>query len=268
LNHEHRDVVLLKPYREYYDEYASKVDELLREFPLGAPIIGEQAQKKFIALFGEILRLENILVSFDEFVSEALLTDRQGQDYRSIYLDLYAEFRKEKDADKEQIVDDVVFEIELVKQVEINVDYILMLVEKYRDERGDGDDREIRAEISRAIDASPTLRNKKDLIEDFVDSITVDGEIDREWREFIEARRAAELDEIIASENLRREQAIDFIQAAFLAGGIQTSGTAITHILPPSPRFSPDGAHGAKKQRVIARLTDFFERFFGLSANS
>ena len=172
----------------------------------------EAAQKEFIGLFGAILRLQNILTSFDEFTGNAILTDRQGQDYRSVYLDLYAEFRRDKDADKEQINDDVVFEIELIKQVEINVDYILMLVQKYRDERGDGDDKEIRAEISRAVDASPTLRNKKDLIEDFVDSLSVDGEIDQEWRAFIAAKREAELEMIITEENLRPDETRVFVE--------------------------------------------------------
>ena len=146
-NKDARGVVLLRPYGEYYNDYAEKVTELLSGFPLGQPIIGEAEQKRFIALFGSILRLQNILTSFDEFTDDALLTDRQGQDYRSVYLDLYAEFRKDTTGDKEQINDDVVFEIELVKQVEINVDYILMLVQKYRDEHGDGNDKEIRAEI-------------------------------------------------------------------------------------------------------------------------
>jgi type I restriction enzyme R subunit len=175
-------IVLLRPYAEYYDEYADKVTELLQQFPLGTQIVGKSAQKAFIALFGQILRLQNILVSFDDFAGNEILTERQGQDYRSIYLDLYAEFRKDKDAGKESIIDDVVFEIELIKQVEINVDYILMLVQKYRDAKGDGEDKEIRHTISRAIDASPSLRNKKDLIEDFVDSVSASGEIDEEWR--------------------------------------------------------------------------------------
>ncbi|EPH14519.1 HsdR family type I site-specific deoxyribonuclease [Dermabacter sp. HFH0086] len=265
-NKDARGVVLLKPYGEYYNDYAEKAHELLTDFPLGQPIIGESAQKEFIALFGAILRLQNILTSFDEFTGNAILTDRQGQDYRSIYLDLYAEFRKDKDADKEQINDDVVFEIELIKQVEINVDYILMLVQKYRDERGDGDDKEIRAEITRAVDASPTLRNKKDLIEDFVDSLSVDGEIDQEWRAFIAAKREAELDTIIADENLRPDETRVFVETAFRDGQIRTSGTAITKVLPPVSRFSADGGHGEKKQRVIQKLGAFFERFFGLSA--
>ena len=187
-NKDARGVVLLKPYGDYYGEYADKVGELLANFPLGQQIIGESAQKDFIQLLGQILRLENILTSFDDFAGNEILTARQSQDYRSIYLDLYAEFRKDKDADKELINDDIVFEIELIKQVEINVDYILMLVAKYREQFGDGDDKEIRAEISRAVDASPTLRNKKDLIEAFVDSVSVDGAIDEEWQGQLNAR--------------------------------------------------------------------------------
>src|SRR5262249_38821143 len=153
-------------------------------FPLGEPIIGENAQKEFIALLGAILRLQNILTSFDEFAGNELLTERQSQDYRSIYLNLYAEFRGGSEAEKESINDDVVFEIELIKQVEINVDYILMLVQKWREARGNGSDKELEAvmKIQRAIDSSLTLRNKKDLIMDFVDRVSADGEIDEEWR--------------------------------------------------------------------------------------
>lgn len=259
-------VVLLKPYDEYYNDYAEKVTEILAAFPLGVPIVGEAAQKEFIALLGAILRLQNILTSFDEYSGSEILSDRQAQDYRSIYLDLYAEFRKGTDADKELINDDIVFEIELIKQVEINVDYILMLVQKYRDERGDGDDKEIRAEISRAVDSSPSLRNKKDLIENFVDTISVDGEIDQEWRAFIAAKREAELESIIADENLRPDETRVFVETAFRDGQVRTSGTAITKVLPPVSRFSADGGHGEKKQRVIQKLGAFFERFFGLGS--
>ena len=155
--------------------------------------------------------------------------------------------------------------IELIKQVEINVDYILLLVQRYRDERGDGDDKEIRVEISRAVDASPSLRNKKDLIETFVDSLTVDGTVDEEWRVFIAAKRAEELQAIIAEENLRPIETGAFIEAAFRDGAIRTTGTAITKVLPPVSRFS-GGGHGEKKQRVIQKLGAFFERFFGLAS--
>ncbi|PPL18642.1 type I restriction endonuclease subunit R [Microterricola pindariensis] len=263
-NKDARGVVLLKPYGDYYCEYADKVGELLASFPLGQQIVGEAAQKEFIGLFGQILRLENILTSFDEFTGHEILTARQGQDYRSVYLDLYAEFRKDKDADKEIINGDVVFEIELIKQVEINVDYILMLVQKFRSQHGDGDDKEIRAEITRAVDSSPSLRNKKDLIEAFVDSVSVDAAIDEEWQAFIAAQRAAELESIIEDERLRVDETRDFIEKAFRDGALRTTGTAIATVLPPVSRFSAEGGHGEKKQRVIEKLAAYFERFFGL----
>lgn len=264
-NKDAHGVVLLRPYGEYYGEYAEKVSDLLARFPLGTQIVGEQAQKDFIALLGSILRLANILVSFDDFAGDEILTERQSQDYRSVYLDLYAEFRKDLDADRERINEDVVFEIELIKQVEITVDYILMLVVKHRAELGDGDDKEIRAEISRAIDASPSLRDKKDLIEAFVDSVSATGDLDEEWSAHIEAQRTVELDQIIADETLRPDETRAFVERAFRTGGLQASGTAITRILPPTSRFAADGSHGENKQRVLTKLSEYFERFFGLT---
>jgi type I restriction enzyme R subunit len=104
-------------------------------------------------------------------------------------------------------------------------------VQEYRDERGNGEDVEVRAEISRAVDASPTLRNKMDLIENFVDSVSVDGEIDEEGRVFIAARREAELDAIIEGEGLRPDAARAFVEAAFRDGSLRTP-------LAPKTRFS------------------------------
>lgn len=256
-------VVLLKPYGEYYAEYTAKVTELLESFTVGEMPVGEAAQKEFVGLFSAILRLENILKSFDDFDGAELLTDRQHQDLQSTYLRIRDEVRRDDD-EKEVINDDLVFEIELIKQVEITVDYILMLVQKYRDERGDGDDIEVRAEISRAIDSSPSLRNKKDLIEAFVDRVSVRGDVDYEWVAFIAARRDEELAQLIAEENLREDAARAFVTRAFETGALQASGTAITKVLPPVSRFGADGAHGEKKTRVLARLNEFFERYFGL----
>lgn len=262
-NKDAQGVVLLKPYGEYYSEYASRVTELLDTFPPGQQIVGEQAQKDFIALLGAILRLQNILTSFDDFAGNEILTARQLQDYKSEYLDLYASLRRPAD-EKEAINDDIVFEIELIKQVEITVDYILLLVQKYRDERGNGDDKEIRAEITRAIDASPSLRNKKDLIEAFVDRVSITGTVDSEWAAFVAARRDAELRQLITDENLQPDATREFIDRAFRDGALQTTGVAITRVLPPASRFAPGGGHGEKKQRVLDRLAEFFERYFGL----
>jgi type I restriction enzyme R subunit len=266
-NKDAKGIVLLKPYADYHAEYVKLVSDLIAGFPLSEPIIGESNQKHFIALFGAILRLRNILVSFDEFSGNEILSERDFQDYRSVYLNLYQDFRDRTDADKESITDDVVFEIELIKQVEVNVDYILLLVEKWREARGNGSDREMTAltNIERAIDSSITLRNKRDLILAFVDSMSVSADTAEDWSRFVEAKRAEDLDRIIAEEGLKPEETKAFVDGAFRDGAVPTTGTAITKVLPPVSRFSPDSAHAAKKQAVLDRLAAFFERYFGLA---
>lgn len=264
-NKDAKGIVLLKPYAEYYAEYQKKVGELLALFPLDRAITGEAAQKTFIKLFGAILRLKNILTSFDDFTGNEILSERDFQDYQSLYLNLYAEFRSTTEAEKESINEDVVFEIELIKQVEINVDYILMLVEKYLKAKGSGQDKEIRATIERAINASPSLRNKKDLIERFVESVSTTAKVDKEWLAFIAARKAEELEQIIADEGLNTDETKTFVANAFRDGSIPVTGTAITKILPPVSRFSKNNGHSVKKQTVLDKLGAFFERYFGLS---
>jgi type I restriction enzyme R subunit len=263
-NKDAKGIVLLKPYAEYYKEYETRVGDLISGFPLGKAIVGEAAQKAFIKLFGSILRLKNILTAFDDFAGNEILTEREFQDYQSLYLNLYAEFRAMSDADKESINDDVVFEIELIKQVEINVDYILLLVEQYLKKKGTGDDKEIRATIERAINSSPGLRNKKDLIEQFVDSVNTKAKVDAQWQSFVATKKVEELERIITEENLNAEAARNFIDNAFRDGSISVSGTAITEILPPVSRFSKDNGHASKKQAVLDKLVAFFERYFRL----
>jgi len=263
-NKDAKGIVLLKPYGDYYDEYRQRIAELVATFPLDAPIVGEAAQKEFIKLLGAILRLKNILTAFDDFAGHEILSERDFQDYQSLYLNLYADFRSASDAEKERINDDVVFEIELIKQVEINVDYILLLVERYLQAKGSGEDKEIRATIERAVNASPSLRNKKDLIEQFVDSVSTKGKVDAQWLAFVEAKKAAELDQIIADEGLKAEETKVFVDNAFRDGAIPTAGTAITKILPPVSRFARDNGHAVKKQTVLEKLAAFFERYFGL----
>jgi type I restriction enzyme R subunit len=258
-------IVLLAPYGDYYAEYEQQVAKLLQDFPLSEPIIGEGAQKDFIRTLGAILRLRNILTAFDEFAGQEILTARELQDYQSIYLDLYAEFRRDAVAERESITDDIVFEIELIKQVEVNVDYVLMLVRKYLEEHGTGQDTEIRAAIDRAIDSSPSLRNKKELIEQFVDSLTVDAEVDDEWQQYVARRRSEDLDQIIAEEGLNAGATRAFMDSAFRDGALASAGTAITAVIPPTSRFGKANIHAAKKQTVLARLGDFFDRYLGLS---
>ena len=263
-----RGVVLLKPFDDYYSEYEARVSELLEKFPPGEQIVGERAEKDFIGLFGSLLRLLNILRAFDDFAGKELLTPRQEQDYQGLYVGLHREYTRKDAVDKERINEDVLFEIELVKQVEVNVDYILMLVEKYRSERGDGDDKEIRAEISRAVDASPTLRNKKDLVENFVDSISADGSVDAEWVAYVAAQREAELTGIIGEENLRPTETRLFVDLAFTTGELPTGGTGLTGIMPRTSWFAPQNNLGEKKRRVLKKLEAFFDRFAGLGSGA
>lgn len=263
---EAKSIAIIKPFADYYKEYKRQVTELTKKFPVGVPITSEAAQKEFLSEFGFILRLQNILTSFDAFEGKELLSQRDIQDYQSVYLDIYTTLRQQKSADKESILDDIVFEIELIKQVEINVDYILKLVDDYRKRKGDKEGEDIRAQIRRAVDASPTLRNKKDLIEAFVDSVSASSEVGPEWREFIEKCRAEELELIIQEENLKPDKTQRYIAAAFQSGRLQTAGTEIVSILPPTSRFAKTDGHSEKKQRVIDKLSAFFDRFFGLLA--
>jgi type I restriction enzyme R subunit len=265
-NEDARGIVLLKPFADYYDVYVERVAELEELFPLSEEWRGESAVKMFIRLFGSILRLRNILTSFDEFAGNEILSERDYQDYQSLYLDYYGDLRRAADSEKESIIEDIVFEIELVKQVEVNVDYILMLVEQYREERGDGTDREVEtlARIRRAIDSSISLRNKRDLILAFVDRVSVDSDVKEEWHRYVEARRDEELEHLIADEGLDPDATRAFVERAFRNGSIPATGAAVTGILPPTSRFLADDSYGIKKQTVLDRLAAFFDRYFAL----
>lgn len=266
-------IVLLKTFDEYYHGYEDGdkhirgyqdlVNELLEKFPLWERILWEQAQKEFIKLYGWILKVRNILSTFDEFGDKDILTDRDVQDYHSMYIDLYNEFRKGKEDEKENINDDLVFEMELIKQIEINIDYILELIKKYHNDHTQN--KEILVDINRAIESSVELRNKKDLIEQFIQSLDVSSIVDEEWITFVEKKKKAELQKIIDEEKLNLEETYKFIENSFRDGAIPSTWTGITKILPPVSRFNPDGERTQKRQAVIGRLQNFFERFFDIS---
>jgi type I restriction enzyme R subunit len=138
-------------------------------------------------LYGGILKVRNILSTFDEFAGNEILTERDVQDYHSIYINLYNEFRKTDDGDKENINDDVVFEMELIKQVEINIDYILELIRRFH--ASNQEDKEILVDINKAIDSSIELRNKKELIEQFISTLEVSTDIDSDWQTFVDKKK-------------------------------------------------------------------------------
>ena len=262
-------IVVLRKFEDYYsgfdDEngkhhlgYEELVDELIREFPVGQPIVLEEKQKVFAKLFGNLLKAVNLLQCFDEFKDKVLISERDMQDYQSMYIDVYNKFRGREKHDKEDITEDLVFEIELVKQVEVNIDYIMLLVTKYQSEHGGN--AEIRLSISKAIDSSIELRNKKDLIENFIDSLTPEvTDVDVVWHEYIERQKEQELENIITEERLKPEETRRFVEASFRDGAIRENGTEVAAILPPMSRFSKDRA--TKKETVLSRLKAFFERF-------
>lgn len=266
-------IVLLKAYADYYNGYKdgekeirgyeSLVKELLERFPVGERIIGEQNQKDFIKLYGAVLRVRNILVTFDEFAGNEILSHRDVQDYHSTYIDLYNEFRKGKEDEKENINDDLVFEMELIKQVEINIDYVLGLIKQYHEDHTKN--RELLVDINKAIDSSVELRNKKDLINQFITTLDVHSMVDEDWQKFVEEKKVEELEQIITNENLDRDATYTFIRNAFRDGNVSTTGTAITKVLPPVSRFSPTGERTKKRESVLTKLTGFFERFFDIS---
>ena len=264
-------IVLLKTYDEYYQGYeqdgehkpgyAELIERIQAEFPIGEAIIGEEAQKTFIRLFGAILRLKNILTAFDEFAGNEILSDRDFQDYQSAYIDLYQTYKNNTDADKENINDDIVFELELIKQIEVNIDYILMLVAKYHE--SNCTDKEILTAIDKAVNSSIELRSKKDLIERFISRINVDTKVDEDWHTFVIKQKEHDLSVIIEEENLKSAETKRFVAGSFRDGALKTTGTDIDKILPPGSRFS-GGGRVEKKEGVILKLMAFFEKYLGL----
>ena len=264
-------IVLLKKYEDYYygynDEkghhagYAEIIALLKEKFPLGVEIQGEDAKKEFVNLFGSLLRVRNILTAFDRFEGDNQIPDRDLQDYQSNYLDIYHELNNRDNRDKENINDDIVFEMELIKQVEINIDYILMLVAKYQGNK----DKEILIDINKAIGSSPELRSKKELIENFISNINVDTIVDEDWKKYVEEQKESDLINLIEEENLKPEETRRFIDNSFRDGVLKTTGTDIDGILPPVRRFgSGTNNRQIKKQNIIEKLSEFFEKYLGL----
>lgn len=249
---------------KYHPGYINMVSDLGNKFPLSEPRIeGETAQKEFISLFGAILRMRNLLSSFDEFKGRELIVERDLQDYLGRYQDLRDEWtHKRKEAS--DITDDVVFEIELIRQIEINIDYILLLVKKYHDSHPE--DKEVLITIRKAVDASPELRSKKQLIETFIAGINDVDDVMAEWHHFVAGEREKELTQIIQEEKLKEPETRKFIENAFRDGELRTSGTDVDKLMPPVSRFG-GGRRAEKKQTVIDKLKGFFERFFGIGGD-
>lgn len=271
-------LILLKAFDDYYFGYDDEtgkhhpgwkelIEELLAKFPLGSPIVGETAEKEFIRLFGTILRALNILLTFDEFASNEIIDlDGDFLDYRSFYNELHEKYRP-KSTEAVNINDDLVFEIELMKSIEINIDYILFLVGQL--DGNEVHDREIIIKAMKSVQASPDLRNKEELIQDFIEQHTPDTDVHNQWSEFVRQSQKKQIEEIITEENLIREKTFAFVEQSFRNGEIREGGTGIAEILPPMGFFGNAGVRRSeKKKTVIRRLKEFFDRFFDISGGN
>lgn len=282
-------MVLMRPFKDYYygyeDEkgkhvlgYREIVERLLEKFklPINPFTFSLEQKKEFVRLFGGLLKMQNILSAFDEFTEEKkLISDLDNQDYLTWYNDLYEELRKPTNGKKDDIEDDLIFEMELVKQIQINIPYILQLVKQYHEDNCQN--KIIIAKIQKAIGSSPELRDKKDLIMKFIERMTPkpgekpkeETDINDEWNEYIERQRDAELQAIIREEGLREKETRKFVAQSFADGYVTTTGIAITKVLPPMPIFGGGAANREKKkQTVLNKLTDFFNKFFGISSDT
>ena len=268
-----KGITILRPFEDYFNGYTdedgkevkgykSYLNELLASWAPGELRLGEKAEKSFIRLFGTILKMRNLLSCFDQFDAADFISERDIQDYTSIYLDLADKYRHEKH-DKEDICDDIIFEMELVKQVEVNIDYILFLVQQYHE--GHQQDMEIRVKINKAIDSSPDLRDKKELIDKFIDDLPPDSDVDADWKRYVNREKREQFEQIVSEEHLKREKAVEFIENAFQRGYVPEGGIELDGIMPPINPFDKAANRQGKIQSVLERLKAFFNKFFDIA---
>ena len=233
--------------------YLELVKELQEKFPLddfASATLSESEAKEFLSLFGSILKLRNILECFDDFSDS--LNERDRQDYQSHYLDHYDRLKSKSKAEKESILDDVEFQLELIKQVEVNIDYILKLIGE-RETSG-----KIPDDIMKLIDSSPSLRSKKDLLLRFINSISWQSD----FYAYIAEEQAKELEIIIKKHHLKPKETKDFLTLSFERGELRVWGTELSKILPSLPLFGKASENSEpKRQAVKEDLQAFFERF-------
>lgn len=310
-----KNVVLEKSYKEYLEGftdvatgearrgYIDVVKELNKKFPDPDEIATEKDKKEFVKLFGEYLRVENILQNYDEFThlkafqtidksdSEAVesfkethcvtdediaamqkfdvLADRKIQDYRSLYNDIRDWLRRETNAQEQEKSkidwDDVVFEIDLLKSQEINLDYILELIFEHNNKTKDKV--VLIEEVRRVIRASIGNRAKESLIVDFInetdlDSIQDKASIIESFFAFAQNKQKLEALRLIADENLNEQEAKRYIASSLKREFASENGTELNSILPKMSPLNPQ--YLTKKQSVFQKIVSFVEKFKGV----
>ncbi len=310
-----RNIIIEKSYKEYIDGftdilsgrykrgYIEVVKELREKFPDYDNIEKEKDKKDFAKLFGEYLRLENILSNYDEFnylkewnsldktdpeavknfmqkhsVDEQqidelsqidLLSDRQSQDYRSTYNEICEWIRREREANRNQESkvdwDEVVFEIDLLKSQEINLDYILELLFEHNKKTKSKD--ELIQEIRRIIRSSIGNRAKEDLVVDFINETELDNIEDKPaiidaFFAYAQLKQSQEAEALIAEEGLNTEDAKRFIAISLRREYVSENGTELNSILPKMSPLNPK--YLIKKQEVFQKIAAFVEKYKGV----
>lgn len=274
-NEDAKGVVLLRTFDEYYNGYTDEADEyhygykemverLLAQYPIGEEIVGEEEKKTFVRMYSHIMKLLNILSTFDAFEGKEILSEEDRQHLASRYIELYHEFKATREGEAEDVNDDIVFEMELIKQDEISIDRILWLIGEYT--KSHMVDKEMVVKIKNAIDASPDLRDKRELIERFIESMTADSDVDDAWVEYIHEQMTSELQSIIDEERLKPQETKDFMDIALRNGFMSMSGTSFSQILPPMSRFAKDGAREKKRQTVFEKLSAYLGKYKSIVA--
>ncbi|EIA4391028.1 type I restriction endonuclease subunit R [Campylobacter upsaliensis] len=270
-----KGIVFLRSLEEYLQGYTDEngkehkgYNELLQEltdtFPLESfrqATLKTSQKKHFLSLFGELLKLRNILEIFDDFSD--LLNDRDKQDYQSHYISTYEELRKDKD-EQENALDEVEFEVELLAQVEVSIEYILELIAKYHKDQATSYE-----PILKLLDSSLSLRSKKELFLRFIDSLHTQSNVEKDFSAYIKTHKNNALQDIINALNLDPKKTKEFMQDSFERGELRDYGRAFGEILPPSPLFGKGSDQTHKiRQQALQKLQAFFELFKGLDISN
>ncbi|EOV6235569.1 type I restriction endonuclease subunit R [Campylobacter upsaliensis] len=270
-----KGIVFLRSLEEYLHGYTDEkgqkhkgynelTKELTDKFPLESfrqATLKQSDKKHFLALFGELLKLRNILEIFDNFSDP--LNERDKQDYQSHYISTYEELRKDKD-DKESNLDEVEFEVELLAQVEVSIEYILELIAKYHKDQATNYE-----PILKLLDSSLSLRSKKELFLRFIDSLHTQSNVEKDFSAYIKTHKNNALQDIINALNLDPKKTKEFMQDSFERGELRDYGRAFGEILPPSPLFGKGAEQTHKiREKALEKLQAFFELFKGLDMSN
>ena len=277
------NVILEKSYDEYIngftDEetgksmkgYVELCNEIVEKFPNPVEIELDSEKKEFAELFGELLKSENILRNFDEFENfEKIISDRQMQDMKSVYVDICEDIRntgkndENKNGEEEIDFSDIEFQIDLLKTDEINLDYILSLILKKSEEHDDIET--LKSEIRRIIRTSLGTRAKEDLVMNFINKTDLSelknsSDILESFYKYANEEKKIKIDELIENESLKKDSE-RFIERSINRGFVDYAGAELDSILPPTSRRK--GAREAKKQTVLQKIRNIVEIFIGI----